>query len=347
MIVAVLGLGEAGGRIAADLEGAGVTVQGFDPARGGGSAVEAVAGAEFVLSINAASVALEVARGVASSLDPGAVYADLNTGSPELKRELAAAVPVAFADVALVGVVPATGLKTAALASGDGAERFAEAFRPLGMPVTVVEDAAGLKLLRSVFMKGMAAAAIEAVEAGRAAGVEQHVRDDIAGAIGESLLERLLTGSKQHAARRTEEMRTSAAYVEQLGVEPRIARAAADWLAELYEPWPWPDSLDALVAAPEHHLLLFENADVRVLETRIAPGGTTPVHTHRWAGPMYVRSFDHFVRRDGNGATLYDSRDGGDLPKPGSASWSPAFPPHSLENAGASAIDVITVELKR
>ena len=232
MKVAVLGLGEAGGRIAADLSAAGVEVQGFDPAHGGGSAVEAVRGAEFVLSLNAASVALDVARGVADALEPGAVYADLNTGSPDLKRGLASVVPL-FADVALVGVVPATGLKTAALASGEGAERFAEAFRPLGMPVTVVENAAGLKLIRSVFMKGIAAAAIEAVEAGRAAGVEQRVRDDIAGVIGEPLLERLLTGSRAHAVRRTEEMRASAAYLEQLGVEPRIATAAAEWLAQL------------------------------------------------------------------------------------------------------------------
>ena len=34
----------------------------------------------------------------------------------------------------------------------------------------------------------------------------------------------------------------------------------------------WPDELDALVAAPQHHTLLFENEFVRVLDTRIAPG---------------------------------------------------------------------------
>jgi putative transposase len=50
------------------------------------------------------------------------------------------------------------------------------------------------------------------------------------------------------------------------------------------EPWPWPDSLDALAAAPESHRLLFENDAVRVLETRIAPGQATQVHTHRWPG---------------------------------------------------------------
>ncbi len=44
----------------------------------------------------------------------------------------------------------------------------------------------------------------------------------------------------------------------------------------------WPPSLDALVAAPEHHTLLFENSAVRVLDTHIAAGARTPLHTHAW-----------------------------------------------------------------
>jgi hypothetical protein len=142
-------------------------------------------------------------------------------------------VPVDFADVALVGVVPATGLATPALASGPGAERFAELFRPLGMPVDVVENAAALKLLRSVFLKGVAVAAIEALAGAEAAGEVSRVRADIASVIGEPLLERFLEGSRAHAVRRTEEMRAAAAYLEELGVAPRIATAAADWLESL------------------------------------------------------------------------------------------------------------------
>jgi len=243
MEVAVLGLGEAGGRIAADLVAAGCAVRGWDPvARPAGvdtapDASSAARGAKVVLSINAAAVALEVAGGVAGSLADDAVYADCNTSSPALKRALAKTVPASFADVALVGTVPTLGLRTPALASGAGAERFADLFRPLGMPVDVVGpdpgDAAGLKLLRSVFMKGMAASAIESLEAARAAGVEARVRADIAAVIGKPLLKRLLSGSRLHATRRVEEMRAAAAYLEELGVEPRIASAAAELLADL------------------------------------------------------------------------------------------------------------------
>ena len=243
MEVAVLGLGEAGGRIAADLVAAGCSVRGWDPVRrpagiaSADSPQSAVRGATVVLSINAASVALDAAHDVAAALERDALYADLNTASPQLKRELAEALPVSFADVALTGVVPSTGLATPALASGDGAERFAELFRPLGMPVDVVGprpgDAAGLKLLRSVFMKGMAAAALESLAAARAAGAEDRVYSDIAAVIGEPLLVRLLTGSEAHASRRVHEMRAAAAYLEELGVDPRVASAAADLLEEL------------------------------------------------------------------------------------------------------------------
>jgi 3-hydroxyisobutyrate dehydrogenase-like beta-hydroxyacid dehydrogenase len=243
MEVAVLGLGEAGALIARDLVAAGCTVRGWDPVGRpdalplAPSALDAVRGAAVVLSLTTAAHALEAARSVAAGLSQDTVYADLNTSAPGLKRELAAALPVPFADVALVGVVPGLGLRVPALASGAGAERFAELFRPLGMPVEVVGDrpgdAAGLKLLRSVFMKGIAAATIEALAAARAAGVEGHVRADIAGVLGEPLLERLLEGSQMHAARRVHEMEAAADYVRELGVEPRVAVAAAEWLTQL------------------------------------------------------------------------------------------------------------------
>jgi hypothetical protein len=113
------------------------------------------------------------------------------------------------------------------------------------------------------------------------------------------------------------------------------------------ESWGWSDSLDALVAAAESHRCLFENDAVRVLETRIAPGEITPVHTHRWPGVLYVLSFGHFVRRDADGQVMVDTRVAGTLPAPGAAIWSDALPPHSLENIdGSQAIHVIGVELK-
>ena len=246
--VAVLGLGEAGGTVAAGLAAEGCVVRGWDPVAGSPAGnvertetpAEAVAGAGLVLSLVTAAHAVEAAASAASSLTAGQLYADLNTTAPALQGEVAAVIApsgAGFADVALLGTVPALGVRTPALASGDGAERFAELMRPLGMPVEVVGgvpgDAAGLKLLRSVFMKGVAASALESIEGATIRGADAWLRRQLAEVLGEPLLERLLSGSVTHAERRLDEMEAAAAYLDELGVEPRIAQAAAGWLGQL------------------------------------------------------------------------------------------------------------------
>ena len=112
-------------------------------------------------------------------------------------------------------------------------------------------------------------------------------------------------------------------------------------------PWHYPDSLDALVAAPEHHRLLLENDDVRVLETRIAPGQTVPLHTHCWPSILYVLETEHFVRRDGDRQVLGDTRAATTLPEKGTVAWIAPMPPHTVENTGESEIRLLNVELKR
>ena len=54
------------------------------------------------------------------------------------------------------------------------------------------------------------------------------------------------------------------------------------------QPWPWPETMDALLAAPASHRVLLENDQVRVLEVVIEPGAREPEHTHRAASVMIV-----------------------------------------------------------
>jgi len=110
--------------------------------------------------------------------------------------------------------------------------------------------------------------------------------------------------------------------------------------------WEWPEELDALRAAPEHHQVLLENATVRVLETLIPAGETTAVHTHRWPNVQHVLSSSDFVRRGGEGDVLLDTRVAGDRPATSATLWSAPLPPHSIENVGDTELRVIMVELK-
>ena len=239
-VVAVLGLGEAGGAIAADLRAAGAEVRGYDvlPERTEAeSTARAVDGADVVLSLTTAASATHAARSALAALGAGAVYADANTGSVGLKRELAELVGARFADVALMAPVPGRGLRTPALASGTGAPGFAAAFAPLGMPVEVVGEepgaAARRKLLRSVAWKGFAAVVVEALAAGRAAGAEEFVRAQLAEVLPGRDIERMEHGSRAHARRRAHEMADVAGELRALGVEPRMTEAARELLEAL------------------------------------------------------------------------------------------------------------------
>ena len=248
--IGMIGLGEAGSAIAADLVAAGATVRGWDPVapvpegvEPAADAADAAAGAEIVLSANSAAVAADAAESVAPAMREGQVFADLNTAAPVLKRKVSTLIGrtgALFADVALIGPVPGNGLATPALVSGPGAEKFAAALGPLGMPVTLIGDepgaAAARKLARSVFAKGLAAAIGESLAAAEKLGFEQWLYADLERTLEEAdaaLLQRLIEGSRVHAARRVDEMEAAVGMLEDVGVEPRIASASEAWLRSL------------------------------------------------------------------------------------------------------------------
>ena len=103
--------------------------------------------------------------------------------------------------------------------------------------------------------------------------------------------------------------------------------------------------LDGPIAAPDHHRILFENDAVRILETSIAAGDMTPLHTHLRRTILYVVSGTDFVRRDGDGTVLLDTRGDPDFGMSGVID-APPVGPHTLENVGPRAIVVVGVELK-
>jgi len=112
------------------------------------------------------------------------------------------------------------------------------------------------------------------------------------------------------------------------------------------DPATWPDELDALVAAPDHHTLLFEDDRVRVLDTVIRSGDRTPVHTHCWPATFVVLAWSSFVRYDDQGNVMLDSRQVPALANPEKTLPSDPIPPHALENVGDGDIRIISVEYK-
>ncbi|MFZ3453803.1 DUF1932 domain-containing protein [Arthrobacter sp. 7Tela_A1] len=245
----VLGLGEAGRIYAAGLAAAGFRVLGYDPyadARAEGvdqrsTLHEALAGSDVVISLVGAAAAEAVAADALELAPPSAVYADFNTASPLAKKAMAAAAQVLgirFADVAVLAPVPRSGIRTPLLASGDGAEAAVELFSRLGVPIEFIGaeagDAAARKLVRSIFMKGLAALVIETAQVGDTAGVGDWIRKQMAaelGPDGEALLERLFSGTAAHAPRRRHEVQDALDYAREVGARSPMAEGTLDWLA--------------------------------------------------------------------------------------------------------------------
>lgn len=250
IVIAVLGLGEAGAEIARDLVRAGAEVRGYDPVAAPPAGVsafadeaEAVTGADLVLSVNSARDAVDALTNALPVLRPGVVWADLNTASPALKAHLserAGERAVSVVDVALMAPVPGRGLRTPMLVAGSAADRYATMMGRLGAEVSVqpgpVGAAMSRKLLRSVFYKGLAAAVVEALAGAEAAGCEPWLRENIAAELAgldHGSVDRLVEGTHQHARRRVEEMEAAVAQLEILRVRPRIAAATKDLLVAL------------------------------------------------------------------------------------------------------------------
>ena len=51
--------------------------------------------------------------------------------------------------------------------------------------------------------------------------------------------------------------------------------------------WIWPDSLDAVKAAPENHHVIFENDKIRILEVILNPYEYEQLHVHRFPSVMF------------------------------------------------------------
>lgn len=259
MNVTLVGLGEVGRVAAEDLTALGVTdltawdVAFDDPdSRASGnarelpvavaaSAADAAPTADVVICAVTAANDLAAAAAVAPGLPPGTWFLDLNSSSPEQKRQAAAVVNDVggrYVEAALMSAIHPKRLAAPFLLGGPHAKAFlAEAAPGLGLVGASfyspqVGAAAATKLCRSVIVKGLEALFTESLLAARAYGVEDDVLASLSNILPEadweSVARYFVSRSLQHGQRRSEEMVEAAATVAQAGVEPLMASAAAE-----------------------------------------------------------------------------------------------------------------------
>jgi 3-hydroxyisobutyrate dehydrogenase-like beta-hydroxyacid dehydrogenase len=252
--ISFIGFGEAGQAIASGLRGAGIErIAAWDilfpePAgaslkaagetmgvRMASSAGDAVRETDMVISAVTAASSVDAARSVAPHLSGRPYYLDINSVSPGRKQETANLLGdgARYVDVAVVAAIHPARHRTPMLISGPHAEEISPLLRELEMQLSVVPgdtgQAAAIKMIRSVMIKGMEALTLECFLAASRAGLLEEVTASLKNnyptldfaKIADYNLERMAS----HGERRAAEMEESAATLRELGLDPLMVEA--------------------------------------------------------------------------------------------------------------------------
>ena len=203
--------------------------------------------ADVLVSTVTCSAALDAARQTAPWLGASHVYADLNSVSPALKRDVAAVINDAgagFVEAAVMAPVQPYGQRVPMLVGGPAAQRFVELMAPFGMQLEVLNGpigkAAAVKMCRSIVVKGVEALLAECVLAATAYEADDRVfaslQETWPGIDWKKLADYTMGRLVVHGERRAREMEEVAETLKAIGVDPIMSEAIArrqDWSARL------------------------------------------------------------------------------------------------------------------
>src|ERR1700690_2360601 len=252
--VSFIGFGEAGQAIAAGLRESGIErIVAWDilfpqaegtrlksagetiGVRLANSAADAVDETDMIISAVTAASSLEAARSVEPHLTAKPYYLDINSVSPGRKQTTAKLLGerARYVDVAVIAPINPARHKTPLLIAGPHAEAISPLLNEFEMKLSVVGaetgHAAGIKMIRSVMIKGIEALTLQCFLAAARAGVLDDVTASLKNnyptldftKIAEYNLERMAS----HGERRDAEMEESAATLRELGVDPLTVEA--------------------------------------------------------------------------------------------------------------------------
>jgi len=246
MRVAIIGVGEVGGCYAravapsADVSLCDVKTDGPPAvtAEAIGVALEQAPGpwldnADLVLVCVPGKESPAVAEDALAFVNSEAVYLDMSTARPDDLRRWSARFTDArrnFVDAAIMGSVLLMAEATSVLLAGENTDEAEAFYKALGAPVRIVSggvagDATSLKLLRSVFIKGLECLAIEALTAAEHMGMRGQLIELLADLDETPLadfLEMLVTTHIPHAARRRHEMTEASGQLRAMGFDALV-----------------------------------------------------------------------------------------------------------------------------
>ena len=260
-----IGFGEAGQAIASGLRDTGLeTIAAWDilfpvaegaalkqacdriGARVAASAADAVRGSDIIISAVTAASSLEAARSVEPDLSGNPYFLDINSVSPGRKQDTEKLLgsKARYVDVAILAPIYPARHQTPLLLAGPHAQTVMPLLiDELEMRGAIAGDAvgaaAGLKMIRSVMIKGIEALTLECFVAAKRAGIVEEVavslKNNYPSLDWTKVIEYNLERMASHGIRRADEMDQVAETLRELGLDPLMATATSARQREMGE----------------------------------------------------------------------------------------------------------------
>lgn len=254
MVIGIIGLGDVGSRYASGITKEGAITKGYDLLFGvtafkekedrcrdaGVNLVcgtqELIEGSDLILAITTCAQAIETAEGAAPFLKKGQIYIDFNSAVPTIKFQLQKIIEskgVDFCDACTMESPIKAWHKTPVVISGPRAKEVSEILNSYNMNLRYLGDkigqASALKILRSIFTKGLEALLIESLSSSYAYGVMDDVFESINTMLKEPteiLFSRMIRTNVVHSKRRAEEIGAIADMLKEVNMDNTMSVAA-------------------------------------------------------------------------------------------------------------------------
>ena len=192
--------------------------------------------ADLIISVTPGVSSAESADAFASVLDKRHTFLDFASATPKVKYGVAdrlAGTGALLGDGSIMGT-PKNGYSMHMLSSGPAGKRVVDLLVPWGMSIDYVGEklgtASGIKILRSVLIKGIEALTDEMLLAARHYGLDEAVLASASKTLTRPFMdtvESLTPSGVIHAKRRSEEVEMAAEAVTDAGIDAIMTRATA------------------------------------------------------------------------------------------------------------------------
>jgi len=232
---------------------------------------ELVRSCTLILSTLWPDTALEAAKEAAPFLNPGKIYCDLNSISPETTEEIQRVISSSGADFVKIGIMAGIidrGFAVPMLAGGTKAKEVEEVLSSLGLTIRAIgsdpKHPAAMKILRSVCLKGLVALAYEMLKGAEKYGVSDQILESASEVMSKAsfkdTINNWLASMPIHARRRAKEMEEAIETLENAGIDPVMSMGTKKIFEEIADL-----GLDEISQGktPDSYRILFEKITKR------------------------------------------------------------------------------------